>query len=558
MCEQVLNAISLFTSELSFSTYTLDAKVPGPYLDHKKENFGNEKQPNLPYGFHSHLGIPAKDAFTTLYQIPTSLKEALTPQAINLGSNPKERDEIIRKTSNIRRDKIRAKLIGRSLSQLTTMDADNASSTIAQSSKTPETPLTPPPPAAPKFKSVADLFNQQEVIEENDPVNNKTAPNPIAIPNTQPFASKPVVSPKASSSVAKDLVKTRKIVSFVPHPGFVVKTRVTSGVELNLRISDASDTDDPIARKSDVDHGKVFVNICHHPKVDELMQKYGMRRQSLSEGIAPSSSAKPLFMVFGEKNSITDKHGSIATLITVAVGSSYFANSDEATAENPLLITSDEYISMIIGRINTHYRESFDSINFSLPRVKGGYKGDLPTDAKQFSYEAMVETKEEQSPARSSIISDIIHFPKTIADSIAGKNKNKNTPNKKLEVDDDGGIDDSISLRKSLGLADDNIADDISVMSDVTTESVARNMPANRRKTLRSSIFEKMGKLQQTDGQNMITPEMMVIIDDCGITITDSQNLKHYSCERPDVLLGWQIMLHNSHKKKGKICISQD
>lgn len=123
--------------------------------------------------------------------------------------------------------------------------------------------------------------------------------------------------------------------------------------------------------------------------------------------------------------------------------------------------------------------------------------------------------------------------------------------------DDDGGIDDSVHLRTSLGNLDDpshdQHQDNASVISDMTSESALKSSTAvtNRRKTLRSSIFDSTRHLQQVDGQNMITSDMMVMLDGTGITLTDSQNLKHYSCEKPDILLGWQIMLHTSHKKKG-------
>lgn len=157
--------------------------------------------------------------------------------------------------------------------------------------------------------------------------------------------------------------------------------------------------------------------------------------------------------------------------------------------------------------INDRFELQLDSKNYSLPRVKGGFKG-------------------ERIPM-SMIYSFVV---RKLIGNTPGEHRPVLSPNSQLVA---GGIIDSSAYSNGGGGGEEDGFDERSSISS-TGEGAGKT---KRRSSVLGTMFSKGNK-------NAITEEMIQDRPELCVDWQDVIVLKNYSCEHADILIGWQVAVY--------------
>jgi hypothetical protein len=290
------------------------------------------------------LAIPSKASFHELFQIATKFSDALLPAPISLnGLSAKNREDEIHHLAEHHKDKIRAKLLCRTISQLGRFDFSNdghqhgwrgtGESAVVLEEKEDSTSNTNTPHTSKKRNSGTNS-NRNSFTNQSDSLstlsssqNSKLPPRPpsttgrhsLSHPSPAQFPPQsnwdtsmhsPVPQDNNSRITISHEPNWRSIV-LSPNPGFVIKTW----------------------KAADPDY-KVFINVFHNEMIDFLLDREDYQ---LPEDLRP-------WMAFGDEIAAEDREGKPVPLYQVIIGSSYFMESYITTEKK---ITDDERVSKV-------------------------------------------------------------------------------------------------------------------------------------------------------------------------------------------------------------------
>jgi hypothetical protein len=295
------------------------------------------------------LAIPSKASFHELFQIATKFSDALVPAPISLnGLSAKNREDEIHHLAEHHKDKIRAKLLCRTISQLGRFDFSNdghqhgwrgTGESAVLEEKEDSTSNTPHNSKkrnsgtnsnrnsftnqSDSLSSPATLFppssggssSQNSKLPPRPPTGRHSLshPSPAQLPpqsNWDASMHSPVPQDNNSRITISHEPNWRSIV-LSPNPGFVIKTW----------------------KAQDPDF-KVFINVFHNEMIDFLLDREDYQ---LPEDLRP-------WMAFGDEIFAEDREGKPVPLYQVIIGSSYFMESYITTEKK---ITDDERVSKV-------------------------------------------------------------------------------------------------------------------------------------------------------------------------------------------------------------------
>lgn len=152
LCQQTLICLSLFTSENDFTQYILDSTIVGNYMMRKDQTNISSNPSETPSqrrsslrlstideddtrisfmdslnfdpNFVSYLAIPSMKAIKFLHQLSTKLEDAMRPEPISLQDSMSDKEQRLRSYATLHNQRIRAKLLGRTMEQLMVLDAN--------------------------------------------------------------------------------------------------------------------------------------------------------------------------------------------------------------------------------------------------------------------------------------------------------------------------------------------------------------------------------------------------------------------------------------------------
>jgi hypothetical protein len=205
------------------------------------------------------------------------------------------------------------------------------------------------------------------------------------------------------------------------------------------------------------------------------------------------------------------------------------------------------------------FNDFLDEGSYSLPRVANGFKGEelpslkIPVAAKL----PPPAPTPSQPSAQSTALNKIFSFgtspspspPTTAATSSAFTPHNSNGS--------------TAVTRKTSGISDiDDVADNTSVVSELTTNTAARR-PSNelgtassrtqattnaKRRMTRKSIFDTSQFAMNAGniiGRNLLSGDMLDYIREECVDTATADELRNASVMNPQVLLGWQVRFHS-------------
>jgi hypothetical protein len=187
------------------------------------------------------------------------------------------------------------------------------------------------------------------------------------------------------------------------------------------------------------------------------------------------------------------------------------------------------------------YKDCLDNNDFVIPRVKGGFKGDWQ-DPITISYTLPpVEYTTKKKVRRSSL-----HGPVNTLESgsISGGSGAQQRPSRILMATAGIGL---FPPRNTVYGGNKGGGDNFeteSVMSDATDATDISTISKIGRKSVTtgfSEMFFKNPSSLQTPAEIPITSDLLEYRPDESLDWHDIVVLKHYSIEKPDVLIGWQI-----------------
>jgi hypothetical protein len=269
------------------------------------------------------LAVPSKLTFQELYQIPTKFSDAMIPEPIALnGMTAAQREESLHEYASHHRDRIQAKFLCRSISQLQ-MGRKEGNIAVAGGGGNRRSSLSDARGGEEKADhtrplSTGDhLFSQMyganttsEGLKHRRSTSVPSALETLSEDHVFNFAaydknSTPPPRPPRGG-VYSDTLWQSMILS--PNPGFVIKT-------WKLDHSDA----------------KIFINVFHNEYLDMILENDDY---VLPEELQP-------FIAYGENTVAEDKEGHLVPVYQVMVGSKYFVESYITTEKK---ITDDDRV----------------------------------------------------------------------------------------------------------------------------------------------------------------------------------------------------------------------
>lgn len=158
--------------------------------------------------------------------------------------------------------------------------------------------------------------------------------------------------------------------------------------------------------------------------------------------------------------------------------------------------------------MNGKFSSNLDPTDFVILRVKGGFKGQW-IDNMNFLY---------RLPSRQYIVKRRARKGSDDANQRFNAMMISNTPSRATRASNDTE----------------------SVMSEVTDDS--RGSSKSSRRSIRASITDALLSTFTTEPNDLnITPDMFLFRPHDNIDWQDQVVLKHYSIEKPDALMGWQV-----------------
>ncbi len=193
-----------------------------------------------------------------------------------------------------------------------------------------------------------------------------------------------------------------------------------------------------------------------------------------------------------------------------------------------------------------------DTLNFILPRIKGGYKGEVPQSSLPFSYKwsasfhyvppALTGTTTNgkgNEKRRRSVVQSVMNNLHIAAKHDDHADKVLSPPLKETgrgrSTSDDGDTVDGSSIGGST--------------------LVGREKLVRTRAKVRASILGGLGLVDLHEGEKMLEPNMMEIRALQQITKEASDQIKHDSIEDAQALIGYQITLYEENGDISKFIV---
>jgi len=489
VCEQALIAITLLRREKDFLHYTIEStfeEAPNNYMKRKilTRSLSQEKlEGDEVYIETKILAVPSKLAFQTLMQVAASMSDVSTPAPISLnGLSADKRNVEVQHHAAHHKDRITAKLLCRTMSQLH----------VNGNHEEPKEPKVEHRPSA-DSKPPLDPhhYNHHKALKEGlalygDVSSSFSADSSIEekFDDHRPESASRSTTPLSAGS------RHRRSLS----DGSGMKSRSDNSWQ-SIVLSPNPGFVIKTWRAYDPDQ-KVFINVFHNEIIDALLDR--------DEYVLPDDQQP--FCAFGaEVSHAEDKEGNHIPLYQVVIGSSYFMES-YITSERK--ITDDDRIQKIIEGVNGKFSSNLDPTDFVILRVKGGFKGQW-IDNMNFLY---------RLPSRQYIVKRRARKGSDDANQRFNAMMISNTPSRSMRASNDTE----------------------SVMSEVTDDS--RGSSKSSRRSIRASITDALLSTFTTEPNDLnITPDMFLFRPHDNIDWQDQVVLKHYSIEKPDALMGWQI-----------------
>lgn len=343
---------------------------------------------------------------------------------------------------------------------------------------------------------------------------------------------------------------SRKAITVIPNPGFVIKTKRPMKVtqkESHGWFSSVQSSHNTASGEGSVGSGslgvheeKVFINVLHHASIDQIM---------LSEVMQVDLDDRP-FVLVGEMGSVNDKTGQKSVLFNVVVPTEHFKNKYRS---HELKISEPRCVKKIITTVNKYFNESLNLDEYTLPKVKGRVKGNVQRVMTFYFNTSEVAVENAIKLANDLAVTQAMRNMGLTEPIIgpAGTDRDPMDFHQALYISSNNpsAPDPAHQLRRSSVASVNSMGSSVSEITNdmYGNESIRSGVDGNIFKPSGGRRFSLFGggedQRHNIEGQKLLSGDMTVFLKELSVDQDMAEILREYSSRNPNSLLGWQVLV---------------